>query len=254
MLTPSGMSSSLGGWKLHHKMINWSYCFQSLQQWPSNHSIKNVDGQSTMRNLVIIVEPRGCSPTVTTSLIVPLGITWSRVNPKRGEVIGLSLLSVRPILLYVSRYIMSTTLPLFTIILWTLLLVTFAVITDASLWGWYTYLAFASVKTMSSSSCRAPFTGRSSILCTYVRGVLRASLAHLSHAFQLSPATCGPPKIVRTSLILYGLHYCGRSFVVATWGSFSKSSLKCPSRINLSISFLRALHFTVLYPISLWYA
>ena len=43
----------------------------------------------------------------------------------------------------------------------------------------------------------------------------------------------------------------GRSFIRVTWGSSSKNSLKCPSLINLYISSLRALHFTVLCPIYL---
>ena len=102
------------------------------------------------------------------------------------------------------------------------------------------------MKITSLSYHRAFFTRRLSVLCTCVRGVLCTSLAYLSRTFRLSPATCGPPKMVRTSLILSGLRCHGHSFATETWGSLSKNSLKCPIPFNLSILYLRALHFTVI--------
>ena len=146
---------------------------------------------------------------------------------------------------------MSIVLPLSTNILFTLLLATLAAMTNASLCGWCTHLEYAFVKITSSSSRQALFTRHSSVLCTCVKGALRASFAYLSCAFQFSPTTFGPPKMVKTSLILYGLRCLGRSFVTVTWGSFSKNSLKCPAHSNLSILSLRGLHFTMLCPISL---
>ena len=116
------------------------------------------------------------------------------------------------------------------------------------------HLASTSVKTTYSSSHQVLFTGCSSILCTCVRGTLCASLVYLSPSFWLSSATCGPPKMVRTSLILSRLCWCGLSFVVVTWGLFSKNSLKFHALISLSIVSLRALHFTALCPMSFWYA
>ena len=47
------------------------------------------DGQSTVRNSVTTIDTQGCSPRVTASLMVPLGITRSLVNPYKREVVGL---------------------------------------------------------------------------------------------------------------------------------------------------------------------
>ena len=41
-----------------------------------------------MRTLVIMVDTFRCSPTITASLMVPLGIIWFLVNPYSGVDVG----------------------------------------------------------------------------------------------------------------------------------------------------------------------
>ena len=74
--------------------------------------------------------------------------------------------------------------------------------TRASVWGSCTHLAFASIKTMSSGSRRAPLGRRISALCTRALGGRHASLEYLSRARQLFLASCGPPNMVRTSSVM----------------------------------------------------
>ena len=81
-------------------------------------------------------------------------------------------------------------------------------------------------------------------------GRFLASFEYLSRALQLSLATCSPPIMVNTSLILSRLRCLGRSSLLATWGS-SKSSWKHPALMSLPISSLRSMHLSVLCLISL---
>ena len=148
---------------------------------------------------------------------------------------------------------MSIALPSSTNILCTLLLTTLAVITKVLIYGWCPHLVSTSVKTMSLKSRWVLLVWPSSVLCTCVWGGVLASFAYLLSALRLSPAICGPPIMVKTSLILSILYCLCRFSLLATWGS-SKNSLKYPTLMSISISSLRAMHLSILCPISLWKA
>ena len=93
---------------------------------------------------------------------------------------------------------MLVALPLSTNILWMMLLAILTVMTRASVWGWCTHFTSASMKTMSSGSRVIPFKDCTSVLCTSAEGGRLAPRAYLSHMWWLSPASYGPPNIVKT--------------------------------------------------------
>ena len=149
---------------------------------------------------------------------------------------------------------MSMTLSLSTNILCTLLLATLAVRTNASLWGWCTHLEFVSVKTMSLSFYWALFIGCSSVLWTCARGALHASFTYLSRALRLSPAYMWPfkdcqhlPYSFWASLSWSLVHFSDIGFILQELFQISYSY----QSLNPS---LRAIHFSILCPMSLWKA